>query len=104
MTNFISNRFYLIQRDNDSKFHYLQKRLESAGIIETVGFICPICGRLLEKGEPTFSMKHPVCADCIVYRTENVKEQLENDHPEFVEWIPDLIKESKKYLKKRDKS
>jgi len=49
-------------------------------------------------------MKHPVCADCIVYRTENVKEQLENDHPEFVEWIPDLIKESKKYLKKRDKS
>jgi hypothetical protein len=102
--NYISNRFYLIQKDNDSKFHYLQKRLESAGIIETDIFACPVCGRLLEKGEPTFSMKHPVCADCIVYRTDDVQKQLETDHPEFVDWIPGLKKSCEEYLKKRDKA
>jgi predicted RNA-binding Zn-ribbon protein involved in translation (DUF1610 family) len=99
--NIVVRQFRQIQEDNDFKFHYLQKRLNDAGIIKTVGAMCPTCGRLLEQDEPSFGYKHPVCADCTVYRTEMVRKQLEKEHPEMLEFLPSLKKEAEEYLAKR---
>lgn len=92
-----------ILEDDDFKFHYLQERLADLGLITTSGFTCPICGRLLEEPEMqySFGMRHPVCADCIVYRTEKVKNSLREDHPELLNGIEKVKKEAEEYLKRR---
>ncbi|MCW4011712.1 MAG: DUF4062 domain-containing protein [Candidatus Bathyarchaeota archaeon] len=101
----VSERYRLIQKDTDSKIHYLQKRLESIGVIETAGLMCPVCGRLLEKEEAglSFGMKHPVCADCLVDRTDDVIEQLTTQHPEFLSWVEGCKKMAEDYITNRDK-
>jgi hypothetical protein len=100
---YVASRFRRIQEDNDFKFHYLQNRLETLGLVKYTSMACPVCGRLLEKDEPTFSMKHPVCADCLVWRIEEVRRQLMTEHPEFLSDIDPLRKEAEVYLKKRNK-
>lgn len=100
---YVNTRLYRIQRDDDLKFHYLQHRLEGLGLIKTIGAVCPVCGRLLEADEPTIGYKHPVCADCIVYRTDDLIEQLQRDHPDLLDWVEPLKIQAEKYLKERSK-
>jgi hypothetical protein len=101
----VTQNYRQVQIDTNSKFHYIQKRMEKFGLIETMGTMCPVCGRLLEKGdmEVSFGYKHPVCADCIVYRTKEVINQLERDHPDMVFMVDECKQAAEKYLVERDK-
>ena len=94
---------YRATRDEDSRFHYLQRKLAELLPVEYTGLICPVCGRLLEAQEPSISMKHPVCADCMIGRTTDVIDQLKNEHPEFLPHLDEYIRAANTYLGKRKK-
>jgi len=100
---YVASRFRRIQQDNDFKFHYLQKRLETLGLIKLGIGMCPVCGRALEEEESTFGMKHPVCVDCLVLRDQEVRTQLKEDHPEFLSFFDEVRKDAEAYIEKRDK-
>ncbi|MFQ6075032.1 MAG: TatD family hydrolase [Candidatus Bathyarchaeia archaeon] len=102
--NTILEWLYREQRDEDSRFHYLQRRLEELTSLEYAAAVCPVCGRLVEVGEPSFGAKHPVCSDCLVKRTEEVIAQLNRNHPEMLTYLEDVRKEAESYLKRRKKA
>ncbi len=102
--SYVDRRIRLAQKDSDWKIQYLQKRLEDLGLIKTWNVVCPVCGRLVEEGEPTFGYIHPVCADCIVRRTEDVKNQLAMNHPDLLTCLEEVKQRAQKYLERRSKA
>lgn len=98
--SYATSNYLKIQKDNVSRFHYLQQRLDDLDLIKTSGWMCPVCGRILEESEIyySFSMKHPVCVDCIVYRTNDVIENLEREHPSFISWMEGVRERAQKYI------